>query len=223
MSVTASFDAKLSIRARQILRYEAHSSSECIELVWKPTQEFLKDLARQKPQYILCARGKPFSPNQNEEQCVDVDVIGPNGKTAYLGMVANISQALYIWTKYAKNCLEKAVICADALPEESVREKFDEYVNSLKRLLDVGPLAIIIENIGCFIPVIAEDLSRRSVEKGIKKIIKAIAPALSDLPIRWLTTEMQADFERLVEKQARDSADRPTRKEREDVYKQDIE
>lgn len=219
----AKLDAELSIRARRVLRYEAHTSSECIEVVWKPTQEFFEALVSQKPKYILCAKSRPFSPNQNEEQCVDVDILGPDGKTAYLGMVANTKQSLHVWTKYAKNCLEGAMICSDALPDASMRERFDEYVNGLNRLLDNGPLMIIRENIGCFIPVIAEELSRRAVERGARKMIAAMAPALSSLSIRWLPVTLETDFTRLVEKTARDTANRPTRQEREEAYRKDVE
>lgn len=215
-------DAGLSITARRILRYEAHTSSECIEAVWKPIQDFLEALAKQKPKYIICARSTPFSPNENDELCIDVDILGFDGKTAYLGMVANTKQALYVWTKYAKNCLEKALICAGALHDYKMQEEFNEHMAGLKKLLEIGPLAIIRENIGWFIPVVTEDLSRRSVERGVKKMLSAIAPALAGLPIRWLPHAMQNDLERFIEGEALRSANRPTAETREEVYRKDV-
>lgn len=216
-------DAELSIQARRILRWESHCSEDCFEFVWQPTQEFLERMAKQKPQFLLCCRSKPFFPNKNEEECVDVDIIGPDYKTAYLGMVVNVKQAISTWTKFARNYLEKAVVCSDALPLEAAKRTFHEYAGRLEKLLVSGSMTILRENIGCFIPVEAEKISRRAAEKGVKKIITALMPGLAGLPVRWAPTEEQEAFERFVEVEAKKRAKPQTKEERIEIFRSDIE
>jgi len=221
-------DATLSIEARKILRYESHCFSDCAELVWTPTQDFLSELAEKQPKYILCCKSKPFSPNHNEEECVHVDIIAPGFRTpdfqsAYLGMVVNTKQAVAIWTKYAKNFLEKATICTDALPEPKARKLYDGYAERLMKLLLSGPLAIIRENIGCYIPVETERLSRRTVERGIRKMLETLLPSLAKLPIRWAQKDEQEAFERFVETEAKRQAKSQTEEERQEAFRSDVE
>ena len=216
-------DVELSVEARRILRWEAHCASDCIELAWKPTQEFLEHLASQKPKFLLFCRSKPFYPNQNDEECVDVDLIGPDFKTAYLGMVVNIKQAISIWNRSVVNCFDKIVICADALPEKKARGLFDEYANKHKKLLADGPLMILRENNGCFIPVETDRLSRRTVEKGARKILSVLMPCLAGLPIHWAPAEEQDKLERFIEREARERAVSQTDQERQDIFRRDVE
>lgn len=222
-SLISSCDAKLSIDARRILRYESHCFSDCVEQVWTPTQEFLKKIDTYNPRFLLCARSKPFSPNRNEEECVDVDIIAPDLTTAYLGMVVNTSQAVAIWTKYARNFLEKATICTDALPQPKARKLYDGYADRLMKLLLSGPLAIIRENIGCYIPVETEKLSRRTVERGIRKILETLMPRLAELPVRWAQKDEQEAFEKFVETEAKRQARFQTEEERQEAFRSDVE
>jgi hypothetical protein len=217
------YDAELSIEARRILRWEAHCASDCIELAWKPTLEFLEQLAKQKPKFLLCARSKPFYPNQNDGECVDVDLISPDFKTAYLGMVVNIKQAISVWNRSVINCFDKIVICADALPEKKARELFDSYASKHKKLLADGPLMILRENNGCFIPVETDRLSRRTAEKGVRKILAVLMPCLAKLPIHWAPSEEQKTLEKFIEREARERAVSQTDRERQDIFRRDAE
>lgn len=217
-------DCELSIEARRILRKEAHCSSDCIEFIWQPTQDFLEQLAKQKPKFLLCSRNKPFSPNQNEEQCIDVDIINPvNWKSAYLGMVVNVKQAITAWTRLVQNCFEKANICFDALQEKRGQELFSRYMDRLEKLIASGPMTILRENVGCLIPVEADNLSRRATEKGVKKLISALMPELAGLPIRWAPANEQEAFERFVAAEAAKRAKPQTEEECLAIYSQDVE
>lgn len=217
-------DAELSIEARRILRWEAHPSSDCAEFVWEPTHEFLKKLAERKPKYLLCCRSRPFSPpNRDEEESVDVDIIDPDWKTAYLGMVVNVKTAISVWNKIALNRLEKALLCAEALEEPRMKELFDDYTSRLKRMLSSGQMSIVRRNIGCFIPVETDHLSRRTTEKGVKKILAALMPSLAEIPIRWAVAKEQEEFERFVEMEARKRAKPQTDQERRDIFLPDVE
>lgn len=217
-------DAELSIEARRILKYETHCLKECAELVWAPAKEFLGLLAEGKPKYLWCCRSRPFYPNypnDPDEECVDIDIIGPGLKTAFLGTVVNTKHAISIWTMFAKNRLKKARTYADALPE--AKGSFDRYADGLAKLLETGPLAIFRENIGCHIPVIAEKISRRVAEKGIRKALGALMPCLAGLPIRWVPEKEQEAFVEFVEAEAKRMAVPQNDEERREIFNADVE
>ena len=84
-------DLSFAIQARKIMLYEKWKNNERLDkFVWRPTQEFLENMAKSVPKQIICFFGKEYNfPNQSGCKCSNIFIVNELKKVAYLGTVFN--------------------------------------------------------------------------------------------------------------------------------------
>lgn len=221
---SSDYDTTLSVLARQVLIRETHSFAECVKLVYEPTDRLLCDLAEQNPQSLLCFHSKTFESKhelpkskilrfillvirwifgEKKALYVDVDIVGPNGKTAYLGTVVNQRKAKDVFEWYVTT--------------------YRKFPNAIATLKQQGYTGIIRDRRGRKIPVEPDTLNESGLSIGVQKFLKKTFPQLADLLILWIPEPDNTALSEYVWQEAKRIAVAQTSEERRRIIEDDFD
>lgn len=201
MSPTVSYngyDITLAVEARRMLMIEVHPLSECIELVYAPTQELIKQSSKTMAE-LLCFRGQPHVFRGFKGFFVDIDMVLPEKRIVYLGRIINRKQAQDLFEWHMRIC-----------------QKSPDKVALLRKR---GPMGITMERVGCKIPVDYPQLNNEALEKGVRRYMDAFIPQLGNLPIRWVSREKGEKFRQVIWEIAQKASIKQTREETREILK----
>ena len=195
------YDITMAVKARQILVLETHLSAECVELVYKPTQEFLKENVGKMTE-LVCVRNPSYSYLNFKGFSADVDIVVPYKKVAHLGTITTEEQAYDLFYWYLENF-----------------KRFPHKIDALKKQ---GPMGIIRERIGCKIPIDSSRLNNKSLAEGVRRYMRTFVPELAELPIVWIHYREQRKISDAIWKAAKYAAIPQTDEEIREITRQDF-
>ncbi len=196
------YDLMSAIVARRTLLYEFlnYSNEDRAKLVWKPLQEFLKNMAKTVPKQVVCFFGTQFQfPKEPDCACQCLYAIDQHGGVAYLGTIFN---QMAIEHYYAR------------LSERYAKE-IDKDKVSRGRLLH------------CIIPTQKEIIDEAVVIESAKKFFASFPkrskiPSLARVLVCLLSAEKGAELEREILTQARFTAKPVSKKEKLKKFMEDM-
>jgi len=195
------YNLRLSVQARRVLLFEAHTHTELKQLVWDEQANFFEELAKQRPKALTCLRAERHRNRHFKGYSTHVDIVNPvSQETMYLGTVVSKSRAEGIY-----------------------RFLLSEFPPNMAEAIKAhGSMAIVRWWYMASIPVNNLTLNQLSVEQGIQKYVALFAPKLAGLPIEWLPTRKQLLLELFITERARSTAKSQSEGERVNTFGSDI-
>ena len=197
----AGYNITLAVQSARVLTLETHSSAECLESVYKPTQEILRKHIKRMPA-LSCFHGPPYSHHNFKGESADINIVIPGKRALHLGTVIteDHAEALFRWYMDTyKTTPQKIVI--------------------LKKR---GSMQIIRERNGCKIPVNSIRVEKQSLTQGVRRYMSTFVPQLASLPVVWMPEEIQENLCRAIWRKAEEIAKSQTGKEELEIILQDI-
>lgn len=172
-NISTQYDLELAIKVAQFdIVKELPDWEKSLKEIYHPTQEFLKDLASQKPRFLLCFWGEMYSyqkPNFAPKRTglsADLYIVSPQNKVVYLGTVLDRKESYILWRWFLEN-----------------------FPNQRDILKKRGPMTIVRQKTKCRIPTNCPQLNRQAFKQAVRKYMKVFCPSLVNLPIKWLSEQ----------------------------------
>ena len=167
------FNLEPAIKARRMMRFEAHTLAEIIEQVHHPNDARLREYAKQTPKEILCTASEPkkLLAKTSPGERVIVHLVLPDKTLVPIGSVLDQVLSKDLW-KWLKDNLEQA---------------YPEIVNKIH---SKRPPAIWRDGWLCAIPAINQNLSPEILSEAVGRYLWHFAPEImeNNPKIRWLNT-----------------------------------
>lgn len=221
---TQGFDVTLAVQARRVIMMETHSVDECVNLVYKPTQDLLKKLVKKPPDSLMFMHRPPYRYKGTSGFSVDVDVVMPDSKIAYLATIITRAQAqseFEFHKKAFRDILDALDVACSGQRFEPIEEYQAAVLYKLSLLEQRGPMAIRREHVGCKVPVDSNRLCLASIADGVDRYLQTFAPKLLGIQINWMSSQEQKRLYEFIIKKAKETATPQTDKDRKKVIAED--
>jgi hypothetical protein len=218
------FDVALAVQARRVIMMETHSVDECVRLVYKPTQDLLKKIAGKHPDFLVFMHRSPYRYKGTPGFSVDVDVVMPNKKVAYLATVITRAQAQSEF-EFHRQAFQKLLKALDEACSGRRFEPIEDYKAAVRYKLELleqrGPMAIRREHVGCKVPVDSNRLCLASIANGVERYLQTFAPQIVGVQINWMPSMEQRKLYEFIIQKAKETAIPQTDNDRKKVIAED--
>ena len=198
------YDLAFAVTVRHALLREKLDNEKRNNLIWQPTQEFLKDMAAVTPVQIICFSGATYRlPKETFGWCTNMYVVNSYQAVAYLGTVF-CKQAFFDYCIHQANCLKK--ILTDA---ENTKELL-EVQEEVTRWLQLADNPKIVHDIClCLIPTDREYINELTIIESTHLYLRTCVPELSNVTIYLLSKEKGKLLDRCIWQEAKRTPDPP--------------